>query len=68
MAQGMAHHQSGFDEFTGYVKRILMFAGFWDAIWPFQFSWLKDVQKRDTKGLTRSPFRPSDINEKPRIA
>ena len=62
VAQGMAQHQTGFDEFTGYVKRILMIAGIllgcYLAIPIF-------VAKRCSKneiqrGLTKAPFRPSD--------
>ena len=50
VAQGMAQHQTGFDEFTGYVKRILMIAGILlGVIWPYLFSWLNDVQKMKYK-------------------
>ena len=62
LAQGMAKHKTGFDEFTGYVKRILMIAGIllgcYLAIPIF-------VAKRCSKneiqrGLTNAPFKPSD--------
>ena len=62
VAQGMAHHQSGFDEFTGYVKRILMFAGILLGCYlAIPIFVAKRCSKNEIqKGLTRSPFRPSD--------
>ena len=63
VAQGMAEHQSGFDEFTGYVKRILMIAGVLLGCYlAIPIFVAKRCSKSEIqKGLTRSPFRPSDI-------
>ncbi len=63
VAQGMAQHQTGFDEFTGYVKRILMFAGILLGCYlAIPIFVAKRCSKNEIKkGLTKAPFRPSDI-------
>ncbi len=62
VAQGMAQHKTGFDEFTGYVKRILMIAGILLGCYlAIPIFVAKRCSKNEIqKGLTRSPFRPSD--------
>lgn len=67
VAQGMAQHKTGFDEFTGYVKRILMIAGILLGCYlVIPIFVAKRCSKNEIqRGLTRVPFpRPSDKNEK----
>ena len=63
VAQGMAEHQSGFAEFTSYIKRILIGAavilGCYLAIPIFVAK--RCAQTEVTKSTTRPPFpKPSD--------
>ena len=63
VAQGMAEHQSGFAEFTSYIKRILIGAaialGCYLAIPIFVAK--RCAKTEVTKSNTRVPFRPSDL-------
>ena len=64
VAQGMAEHQSGFAEFTNYIKRILIGAaialGCYLAIPIFVAK--RCAKTEVTKSTTRPPFpRPSDL-------
>ena len=64
VAQGMAEHQSGFAEFTNYIKRILIGGaialGCYLAIPIFVAK--RCAKTEVTKSTTRPPFpRPSDL-------
>ena len=67
VAQGMAEHQSGFAEFTNYIKRILIGAaialGCYLAIPIFVAK--RCAKTEVTKSTTRPPFpSPSDLKGK----